>query len=103
MSFKLNPAFKRKLEELSQPRSVSLPDLMPPDFMRANTKFSDVQEMFVKSELADVGEEEIKSVLESKAWNAFVRTNTKFANWSEMLKAAGVEELRNHFREGGLS
>jgi hypothetical protein len=103
MSFKLNPTFKRKLEALSQPRSVSLPELMPPRFMRTYTNFADIQEMFDKSALADAGEEDLKSKLESEDWNAFVRANTQFANWTEMLKAAAAEDVRRRFHEGGPS
>ena len=97
MPFKLNPAFKRKLEELSKPRNVSLDELMPPAFMRANTKFQSIQEMFDKSEFAEAKEEEIKETFETEAWNAYVRSNTRFNDWKEMLSVAAAQEIKQRF------
>lgn len=96
MSFEINPEFKRKLEEKSRPRNVSLPELMPSKFMRKNTNFQNIQEMFDKCEFADVSHEEIKSVLESDAWNVYVKTSTRFVDWQEMVKAAGIENMQKH-------
>lgn len=97
MSFEINPAFKRKLEKLSQPRSVSLPELMPPSFMRTHTNFSDLQEMFDKSEFAKARQDDVKSILESDTWSIYVRENTTFSTWTEMLNAAVAENFRKHF------
>lgn len=97
MSFKLNPAFKRKLEELSKPRNVSLNELMTPTFMRTNTKFQNIQEMFDKSEFSEAKEEEVKKVLETEAWNAHIRSNTRFNGWKEMLSAAAAQEMKRRF------
>ncbi len=96
-SFKLNPEFKRKLQEISKPKTISLPELMPPEFMRTHTKFQDIQEMFDKSDFADVQEEEVIEILKSEAWNDYVRTHTRFSSWEEMLKAAGAANIKQRW------
>ena len=97
MSFKLNPEFTRKLEELSKPKSVSLPELMPAEFMRANTSFGSIQEMFDKSPISDAQQEDVPKLLQSEAWNAYVRANTNFENWQEMVKKAGTENIKKRW------
>ena len=70
---------------------------MLPSFMRTNSKFSDIQEMFNKGEFNEAGEEEVREVLEPDAWNTYVCENTSFASWPDMLEAAAKENIKSHF------
>jgi hypothetical protein len=94
VKFKMNPNFERKLRELSKPKQVSLEELMPPAFMRANTQFQSIQEMFNKSEFADADLEALPGILEGDAWNRYVSTHTRFKSWRDMLTAATAENMR---------
>jgi hypothetical protein len=94
VKFKMNPAFERKLKDLAKPKQVSLEELMPSTFMRANTQFQSIQEMFDKSEFTDVDLEALPSILESSAWSSYVGQRTRFKNWNDMLAAAAAENMR---------
>lgn len=94
VKFKLNPEFERKLKDLGKPKKISLEELLPPTFMRANTQFQSIQEMFDKSEFADVDQEALRGILEGDAWSRYASTHTRFKNWHDMLTAATAENMR---------
>ena len=82
----------KKAEELSGTNHVKLSDLFNVGFMRKNTSFSSVEEMFEKSGLEIKNEEDIKK--NQEVWDEFIKTNTNYAGWVAMLKAASVEWLK---------
>jgi hypothetical protein len=69
---------------------VSLPDLMNPDFMRRHTKYSSLDEMVADCELGreNLSRGEPRAILESQEWDQFVRDNSAFASWPQMMEAA---------------
>lgn len=98
MTFRMNPEFKRKLENFSGSRQVPLTELMPPAFMQTNTQFQSIQEMFDKSPVANAKQEDLPRLLKEQEWNDFVSVHTRFLNWMEMVKAAGLENVKQHWK-----
>ena len=87
MSFKMNPNFKRDLQE-SVNKQVTFPELMPPEFMQRYTNFKSIQHMIDQSPFSDVEQSHFPKILMSEEWNRYTRQNTKFQNWNEMLETA---------------
>lgn len=83
---------RKKAKELSGTKRVKLSQLFNIEFMRKNTRFSSVEEMFEKSGLEIESEEDIKK--NEKAWDEFIKTNTNYAGWEAMLKAATEEYIK---------
>jgi hypothetical protein len=79
---------QRKAKDFHGERNVPLPELMPNDFIRKHTDFPTLQEMFDASGI-DSAEE-----IDGEEFSKFVASRTRFDNWKEMLKAAGVEYAR---------
>ena len=83
---------KKKVKGLSGTNRVKLLDLFNVRFMSKNTNFSSVEEMFEKSGLEIESEEDIKK--NKEVWDEFIKTNTNYAGWEAMLKAASLEWVR---------
>ena len=83
---------RKKAENLSGTNHVKLLDLFNVGFMRKNTSFSSAEEMFEKSGLEIENEEDIKK--NQEVWDDFVKTNTNYAGWEAMLKAATLEWVK---------
>jgi hypothetical protein len=77
------------VKELSGKHTLKVTELFNVEFMRENTNFSNVEEMFEKSNL----KLEIKEDIEKNqpAWDDFIRANTKYFSWEELIKAAGAK------------
>ncbi len=94
--------FMRKLEKAAQSvSSVSLTDLMTPEFMQQHTKFGSIDQMFAASKIVADGasNDDVTTALKSEAWNEFVVQNSNFGSWDEMMQAAGNERFKNAFNE----
>lgn len=83
---------QKKVTKLSGTNQVGLSELFNPAFMQKNTKFGNVQEMFEKSGLEIESKEDIEK--NYKARNEFVKANTNYTGWEEILKAASVEWIK---------
>ncbi|MCF7618562.1 MULTISPECIES: hypothetical protein [Bacillus] len=86
--------FERKLEkmqqkakELEKGQEVQLNDLFTDSFMKKNTKFSSLDEMFDKSPFTIENQQDFESIPDD-LWDNFVRENSKFLNWGEMQQEA---------------
>lgn len=79
---------QRKAKDLHRQRDVLLSELLPHDFIRKYTDFQTLQAMFDASGIEN--SEEIGNDKFSK----FVAAHTRFSNWEEMLKAAGIEYIK---------
>jgi hypothetical protein len=91
----------RRVENMVEKASqmVPLPELLHPEFMKAHTKFSSLEEMGTASGLFCLSHEaeEMASIFRSPEWSEFVVANSSFASWDEMIKAAGVERFKKAF------
>ena len=83
---------KKKVEGLAETNQIELVELFNEGFVRKNTNFSNVEEMFEKSGLEIHSEVDIKN--NEKAWDEFIKANTKYDDWETLLKAASVEWIK---------
>ncbi len=94
--FKRNPDFLRKLERLSGPDDVPLPELLPPSFMARYTRFDDISTMIAASPVAALFDTDPKAAWHSEEWQAFVVATTDFGSFDAFLRTAATE----HFKRG---
>lgn len=87
---------ERKAERAGGVRSVPLNELLTPSFMSRYTYFESVEEMFEKSDYPINSQEDFESIPQDN-WDAFVNANTLFSSWQEMLNAAMMEQVKQHF------
>lgn len=83
---------QKKAQQISGTNRVKLTELFNVGFMRRNTRFSSVEEMFEKSGLQIESEGDIKK--NEKTWDEFIKVNTNYAGWRTMLEAASMEWLK---------
>jgi hypothetical protein len=76
---------ERNLEKLDGEQEVKATDLLPDSFIRENTNFQTLDAFL------DAGGIKSQEDMSTDAFDDFVAANTRFANWQEMFKAAGVE------------
>ncbi|MBA2874323.1 hypothetical protein [Thermaerobacillus caldiproteolyticus] len=82
--------FFKNLEKKAKDASgkVSFPELFNPDFMTAFTKFKSIDEFFEKSPFDIKSKEDFRNLNESELDN-YVKENTRFSSWKEMMNEAG--------------
>jgi hypothetical protein len=79
-----------EIEKISGPQNVSFNDLFPPSFMIKHTKYASIDEMVTKSQFKVENEEDFRNIPD-EAWDVYVRENTPFKTWAEMMSKAGEE------------
>lgn len=88
----------RRIREAIEPASgrVSLPDLLPPEFIKGHSKFDSIDEMLAASKLVEESatKEELAAALQGQVWDRFVSANSDFPSWEEMLKAGATERIK---------
>jgi len=98
MSVKLTglEQFQRQIAELehqvdavSREQSIPLSELLNSDFLAACSTLSSVDEMFERSGFKVESEDDFAAIPDDD-WEAFIRANTSYFSWKEMLEAAGV-------------
>lgn len=88
LSRKLNDLSDRA-KELDGKHNVPLPDLLPPTFLSDCSRFSSADELFEARGFKIESAEDFTAIPDDQ-WNAFIQGNTRYANWDEMLSAAGA-------------
>ncbi len=85
-------------EKLTEEKSsLSLEELFTEDFLKEYTRFTSVEDMFKE------GGFEIKSgddfdKISKKEWNKFIKNNTKFKKWQDMLEKAVELKVLNQLQ-----
>ena len=80
---------KNKVQSISGERSVPINELLTPDFLAACSTFSSAEEMFERSGFKVESQEDFAAIPD-EAWDEFIRSDTSYLNWGEMLQAAGA-------------
>ena len=97
MNVKMNLDGLRKLErrakELHGTHNVPVSQLLTPNFMRKHTPFGSFEAMITTSPFIVDTAEDFRAIPDAE-WDAFVRQNTRFSSWNEMLSAAGAEWMK---------
>lgn len=81
---------ERKGKIVGIKRKVKLTELLTDSFIRNNSDYNSLQNM-VDSFPREIDSEKD---FESKEWDEFVRTKSKFNSWEEMLQAAHGEWVK---------
>ena len=97
MNVKLNLDGLRKLEqcarELDGTHQVPVQELLSTKFMQEHSPFSSFEAMLAASPFSVNSAEDFKAIPDAD-WDAFVRENTRFSSWREMLSAASAEWMK---------
>jgi hypothetical protein len=85
---------ERKLKDISEraqklqgPTNVPLSELLTSEFLKTCSRFNSVTEMFNASGLVITNADDFKAVPDYQ-WDEFIKQNTSFADWNQMLGAA---------------
>jgi hypothetical protein len=78
---------KNSAEALGGEHSVPMKELLTPDFLATCSTLSSVDEMFERSGFKVESQEDFAAIPDD-AWDEFIRTNTSFFSWEEMLQSA---------------
>lgn len=98
MSFKITglKEIERKLDDLSRrakeidgTNDVPIDELLSVSFLSLCSKFSSAQEMFEASGYKIETQEDF-NVIPDKEWDEFIKNNTEYTSWEEMLHAASA-------------
>jgi hypothetical protein len=80
---------QNRVESISGERSVPINELLTPDFLAACSTFSSAEEMFERSGFKVESQEDFAAIPD-EPWDDFIRSDTSYFNWREMLQAASV-------------
>ena len=75
-------------EELSETDSISLTELLSPEFISSHTKFANANEMFDASGFKIESQEDFTAIPD-KDWDEFIQSISSFSDWQSMLNEAG--------------
>lgn len=94
MKFKGLKELERKLNDLSSrakkldgEHNVPITELLTPSFLARCSRFQSASELFEASGFKVESQEDFAAIPDDQ-WDKFIRENTIYSNWQEMLKAA---------------
>jgi hypothetical protein len=87
---------QEKMDALANKKSVSLSDLLSPNFMASCSSFKNAQELFDKSGFKIDSKEDFAAIPDD-AWDKYISQNTKYNSWSDMQRAAHEDWLKRQF------
>lgn len=79
----------RRAQSLEGPRNVPVTDLLTPAFLSRCSRFKSAAELFEASGFTVNSQEDFDAIPDVQ-WDAFIKQNTNYSTWEEMLKAAGA-------------
>lgn len=92
----------RKLEDLGQAaeslqgeHSVSLESLFPDEFISTHTEYATLED-FLASSGFDTSSQEAFEAISADEWDAYVKSESDFSSWQEMMESAVVLWVSNH-------
>ncbi|SNS26690.1 hypothetical protein [Tropicimonas sediminicola] len=86
-------------QRLRAEETVSLVQLLTPDFMTAFTSLPSVAAMFALAGEARVDEAALARIPDAE-WERIVRETTAFSSWAEMFEAASQAWVRGRLLDG---
>lgn len=87
VSKQLNELSKRA-KELGGSHSVPIDELLTTEFLSAHTRFATFEEMARVSGFKIEKQEDFAAIPDDQ-WDGFVRSESRFGSWEEMLQHAG--------------
>lgn len=76
-----------RIKQLDGNHNVPMSELLTPEFLSGCSKFHSLTELFTGSGFSIKSQEDFKAIPDDE-WDRFIRLNTSFAGWREMLHAA---------------
>jgi hypothetical protein len=83
----------RRAKKLDVQERASLAGLLTPAFLSGCSRFNSADEMFEASGFKIGSQEDFEAIPDAE-WDLFIRKNTSFTDWKEMLKAASGEWIK---------
>jgi hypothetical protein len=74
-------------------QNVPLSELLNDSFISNHSSFSNLGELMGESGFPIESQDDFEAIPEEQ-WDAFIKQNTSFENWKEMLNAAGEEWIK---------
>ena len=78
-----------KIENLNGTRKVPVVELLTATFMVGCSRFNSAEELFKASGFKIDSQKDLEAIPDIE-WDAFIKQNTTFGNWQEMLSAAAA-------------
>lgn len=78
---------QRNAEEIGGENEIDIYELIDQDFINKYTEFKNIDDIFDSFRLG-INSEEFTSIENSKEWNEYIRSKTKFDSWNDMLGEA---------------
>lgn len=78
-----------RAQRLDGAQNVPITELLTLEFLSTCSHFKSAVELFETSGFTMSSQEEFDAIPDDK-WNAFIRQNTSYSSWEEMLKAAST-------------
>ncbi len=85
---------EEKAKELDGEQEIPLEKLVNNDFINKHTNHDTFEDFIFESELLDEGEEITEELINSDEFNEYVKNNTDFESWKDMLQTASVEYVQ---------
>ena len=80
----------RRAKELHGQHQVSIANLLTQGFLAGCSRFQTAEEFFEASGFCVESAEDFAAIPDAE-WDSFIKSNTSFASWQEMLNAAVKE------------
>jgi hypothetical protein len=79
-----------RAQKLQGTTDTPLSELLTAEFLKTCSRFSSLNELFNASGFVITDADDFKAVPDGQ-WNEFIKQNTSFANWNELLSAAAKD------------
>lgn len=79
---------QKNAEQLNGTNDIQLENLFTKEFMKHNTNSEDIFKFIESSNLAINNQESFEKIVDSKEWNSYVSSSTKFESWDDMQRNA---------------
>lgn len=74
---------------------VSLDDILCKDFLTKHSKFESFEDIISKSGVKLENADDYDNLFKDRKFNDYIKKNSDFSNYAEMLQAAGNEYLKD--------
>jgi hypothetical protein len=82
------------LREVEGTNEVPMSEILTPEFLSSCSRFTSLEEMFAASGFKVDSPEDFKAIPDDE-WDDFIRQQTRFDSWREMLGEGGAAWAKN--------
>lgn len=83
--------FQKAANQLQGTNSLPLNEVLSESFMRKNTPYVSLEQLFLASGHKMDSENDWQMIVKSPEFNQFIASATKFNSWEDMLEEAGAD------------